>query len=242
MSRRRLGALVCVAVTGLSCGPLFGAPAATREALGRVDVPRLPAAHETARAAQAAGAGADPSVEAVGEYLASRNTGLIREEIDALARTLVAEARRHELDLALVMAVMHVESRFHNFAISPAGAVGLMQILPSTGEELARREGVRWRGSQTLLEPSTNVRLGTAYLRELLDRYDGDLWAALAAYNWGPGHVDRRLQEGVTLPSGYPSLVWQARAQRAIARVSFVPTSSATKRSIPFIAASAEPR
>jgi len=240
MSRRRLGALVCVAVTGLSCGPLFGAPAATREALRGIEMPLLPTAHASSRAAQAGGG--DPSVAAVREYLASRNTGLIREETDALARTLVAEARRHELDLALVMAVMHVESRFHNFAISPAGAVGLMQILPSTGEELARREGVPWRGSQTLLEPSTNVRLGTAYLRELLDRYNGDVWAALAAYNWGPGHVDRRLQEGIALPSGYPSLVWQARTQRAIARVSFVPTSSATKRSIPFIAASAEPR
>jgi soluble lytic murein transglycosylase-like protein len=86
------------------------------------------------------------------------------------------------------------------------------------------------------------VRLGITYLRELSDRYDGDLWAALAAYNWGPAHVDRRLQEGVALPSQYPSLVWQARSHRAIARVSFVPTSSATKRSIPFIAASSDPR
>jgi soluble lytic murein transglycosylase-like protein len=236
MSRRLLGALVGVAVAGLSCGPLFGAPAATREAIGRAEPPALPAAPRLAPG------GEDPSVAAVAEYLASRNTGLIREEVDALALTLVAEARRHRLDLALVMAVMHVESRFHNFAISPAGAVGLMQILPTTGEELARREGIPWRGSQTLLEPSTNVRLGIAYLRELADRYDGDLWAALAAYNWGPGHIDQRLQEGVELPSGYPSLVWQARAQRAIARVSFTPTSSATKRSMPFIAASAEPR
>jgi soluble lytic murein transglycosylase-like protein len=242
MSRRRLGALVCVAVTGLSCGPLFGAPAATREALRGVELTRLAAAHAPARPARGEDDRGDPSVAAVAEYLASRNTGLIREETDALARTLVAEARRHGLDLALVMAVMHVESRFFNFAISPVGAVGLMQILPSTGEELARKEGVPWRGSQTLLEPGTNVRLGTAYLRELLDRYDGDQWAALAAYNWGPGHVDRRIQEGVALPSGYPSLVWEARAQRAIARVSFVPTSSATKRSIPFIAASADPR
>jgi soluble lytic murein transglycosylase len=181
-------------------------------------------------------------VAAVGAYLASRNTGLIREEVDVLARTLVDEARRHGLDLALVMAVMHVESRFYNFALSPAGAVGLMQILPSTGQELARRAGIPWRGEQTLLDPNTNVRLGIAYLRELSDRYDGDLSAALAAYNWGPGHVDRRIQEGAELPSHYPSLVWQARSQRAIARVAFAPTSSATKRSIPFIAASSDPR
>jgi soluble lytic murein transglycosylase-like protein len=241
MSRRLLGALGFVAVAGLSCGPLFGPPLATRAALGGGEVPSLPPVSAPPPAAEASRA-VDRSVAAVAEYLAGRNTGLIREEVDTLAHTLVAEARRHGLDLALVMAVMHVESRFNNFSISPVGALGLMQILPSTGEELARRKGIPWRGSQTLLDPSTNVQLGIAYLRELSDRYDGDLWAALAAYNWGPGHVDRRIQEGVALPSYYPSLVWQARTQRAIARVSFSPTSSATKRSMPLIAASAEPR
>jgi len=229
MPRRLVGAMVCVAVTGLSCGPLFGSPAALRQATRSFDLPS--AADPPVKACETVGtphAKRDPSVAAIVEYLASRNTGLIREEVDLLARTLVTEARRHRLDLALVMAVMHVESRFQNFAISPAGAIGLMQILPSTGEELARREGIPWRGSQTLLDPATNVRLGIAYLRELSDRYRGDLQAALAAYNWGPGHVDRRIQEGIELPSEYPNLVTRARAQRAIARVSFVPTSSAT--------------
>jgi soluble lytic murein transglycosylase-like protein len=243
MPRRLVGLMVCVALTGLSCGPLFGSPAAIREATGGYALPPEPPVQPAAlRDARAPHAKGDPSVAAVEEYLASRNTGLIREEVQVLARTLVEEARRHRLDLALVMAVMHVESRFYNFAISPAGAIGLMQILPSTGEELARREGIPWQGPQTLLDPATNVRLGTAYLRELSDRYRGDLRAALAAYNWGPGHVDRRLNEGVELPAEYPDLVTQARSQRAIARVSFVPTSSATKRSMPVIAASAEPR
>lgn len=225
MPRNLVGAMICVALTGLSCGPLFGAPAAPRLATWSVEV--APRAIPEERVSEAT-AEADPSVAAVEEYLASRNTGLIREEVAVLARTLVAEARRHRLDLALVMAVMHVESRFHNFAISPAGAIGLMQILPSTGEEVARREGIPWHGSQTLLDPATNVRLGTAYLRELSDRYRGDLRAALAAYNWGPGHVDRRIQTGTPLPTEYPNLVTQARAQRSIARVSFAPTSSAT--------------
>lgn len=238
MSRRLLGALVSVAVCGLSCGPLFGPLPALRSTSVDVEVP--PPAARPARPAEAAAA--DPRVAAVADYLASRNTGLIREEIEPLARTVVDEARRHHLDLALVLAVMHVESRFYNFALSPAGAVGLMQILPSTGEELAQRAGIPWRGPQTLLDPSTNVRLGIAYLRELSDRYRGDLRAALAAYNWGPGQIDRCLEEGVELPSEYPSLVWEARSQRAIAGVSLAATSSATKRSRPFIAASSEPR
>jgi soluble lytic murein transglycosylase-like protein len=221
--------MACVALTGLSCGPLFGSPAAAGRVARSYELPL--AAQPPAEATEGARpprAETDPSVAAIEGYLAARNTGLIREEVAVLARTLVAEARRHRLDLALVMAVMHVESRYQNFAISPAGAIGLMQILPSTGEELARREGIPWQGSQTLLDPATNVRLGIVYLRELSDRYRGDLRAALAAYNWGPGHVDRRIQEGVELPSEYPNLVTQARAQRAIARVAFSPTSSAT--------------
>jgi soluble lytic murein transglycosylase len=139
MSRRLLGALIFVAVGGLSCGPLFGGQAAMQEALQKAEESAFPLAHRTTPSTEAGG---DPSVAAVGAYLASRNTGLIREEVDVLARTLVDEARRHGLDLALVMAVMHVESRFYNFALSPAGAVGLMQILPSTGQELARRAGI----------------------------------------------------------------------------------------------------
>ena len=226
MPRRLVGALVCVAITGLSCGPLFGTPAGVRPAPQGFE-PVVVAPAPAPVAAPTPEAERDPSLEATLEYLATRNTGLIREEVEVLARTLVAEAQRRRLDLALVMAVMHVESRFHNFAISPAGAIGLMQILPSTGEELARREGIPWRGSQTLLDPATNVRLGITYLRELSDRYRGDLHAALAAYNWGPGHVDRRIQEGTPLPREYPELVTQARAQRAIARVSLAPTSSA---------------
>jgi len=229
MPRRLVGAMVCVALTGLSCGPLFGPPAEVGRIARSYEAPLAaePPA-EAVESARSPGAGVDPSVAAIESYLATRNTGLIREEVAVLARTLVREARRHRLDLALVMAVMHVESRYHNFAISPAGAIGLMQILPSTGEELARREGIPWRGPQTLLDPATNVRLGIAYLRELSDRYRGDLRAALAAYNWGPGHVDRRIQEGTELPSEYPNLVTQARSQRAIARVAFSPTSSAT--------------
>jgi soluble lytic murein transglycosylase-like protein len=106
---------------------------------------------------------------------------------------------------------MHVESRYYNFAVSPVGAIGLMQVMPETGEELASRLGIRWLGPQTLFEPTTNIRLGVAYLRELSDRY-GSLSTALAAYNWGPGRIDRRLRLGAQMPAEYSSLVLQAYA------------------------------
>jgi hypothetical protein len=266
--RALLASLLCLAVHSLSCGALFTG-ADSRPALPPVVMApdpdpsgAPPAREETPRSAQ---------VVEIAEFLATRHTGLLRDEIDALAGTIVDEARRHRLDPTLVLAVMHVESRYNNFALSPVGAVGLMQILPSTGEALAAKEGIVWAGTRTLLEPTTNVRLGVAYLRELADRY-GDLPTALAAYNWGPGHIDWRLQTGTALPTEYPSLVLAAHAARRDPPVRSRPArstrveppkpaappvaqgasraavsaagvaTSATKRSIPFIAASAEPR
>ena len=72
--------------------------------------------------------------------------------------------------------------------------------------------GIRWLGPKTLFEPTTNIRLGVAYLRELSDRY-GSMKTALAAYNWGPGRIDRRLRMGAELPAEYPSLVFEAYAE-----------------------------
>jgi soluble lytic murein transglycosylase len=149
---------------------------------------------------------------AIAAYLATRRTGLSRLELDSLARTIVGEARRQHLDAELVMAVMHVESRYNSYAVSPVGALGLMQILPKTGQELAAREGIAWHGPQMLFDPIVNVRLGVAYLRELSNRY-GELSTALAAYNWGPGRIDRRLRRGRTLPTEYPRLVFEAHAK-----------------------------
>ena len=88
----------------------------------------------------------------------------------------------------LVRAVIQVESGFNPRATSPKGAMGLMQLMPAT----ARQFGVR-----NAFNPAENVRAGVAYLRQLLDRYDNDERLALAAYNAGPGAVDKY---GQTVP------------------------------------------
>lgn len=96
---------------------------------------------------------------------------------------LAEAAGRHGVDALLLAAVVDVESGFSPNAVSPRGALGLMQILPATG----RAQGAEG----DLLDPFVNVDAGSHYLRGLLELYDGDLELALAAYNAGPTAVSR---------------------------------------------------
>ena len=102
-----------------------------------------------------------------------------RAELEALAADV---ARRHGLDPALVLAVASVESSFKPKAVSPKGALGLMQLMPATATSL---------GVEDAFDPETNLEGGSRYLAELLTLYGGDLRRALAAYNAGPGAVKR---------------------------------------------------
>lgn len=106
------------------------------------------------------------------------------------------------LDPALVGAVVEVESGFNPEAVSSRGARGLMQIIPSTWREL--NPGAPCRGDHPppareagcIYDPEANLRSGTRYLRSLLDQLEGDVVLALAAYNAGPGAVERAAPPG----------------------------------------------
>ncbi len=99
------------------------------------------------------------------------------------------QARDKSLDPALIAAVIYRESKFRDVT-SKAGAKGLMQILPSTAHFIARRTGGTEFEQGDLADPQINISYGSWYLRYLLDRYDGNTVAAVAAYNAGHGRVD----------------------------------------------------
>lgn len=100
------------------------------------------------------------------------------------------QAREKNVDAALIAAVIYSESKFSD-RTSSAGARGLMQITPEAANEIERHSGGTTFKLKDLSDPEINIRYGTYLLRELLDRYDGDVVAALAAYNAGPANVDR---------------------------------------------------
>jgi soluble lytic murein transglycosylase-like protein len=113
---------------------------------------------------------------------AERAEALRRLSKDQLEKMAHEAAERHRLDPALVKAVIEAESNWNPEAVSSKGAQGLMQLIPGTAESL---------GVNDAFDPAQNLDGGVRHLRALLEKYDGDLEKALAAYNAGAGAVDR---------------------------------------------------
>jgi soluble lytic murein transglycosylase len=106
-------------------------------------------------------------------------------------RAIRREARHNRLDPAWVAAEIRAESVFDPRARSGANAMGLMQMLPGTGATVARTLGLEWNGADSLYDPDTSITLGSAYLRQLLDKYGGQPYQAIAGYNAGPTPLQR---------------------------------------------------
>ena len=99
-----------------------------------------------------------------------------------IADSIKSAARRYNLPEKLIASVIQAESNFQVDAVSPAGAQGLMQLMPATAKEL---------GVDDPFDVRQNINGGAGYLRQMLDRFGGDVKLALAAYNAGPGTVER---------------------------------------------------
>jgi hypothetical protein len=234
MQRTALIALGLWGVVALSCQvlPSAGEPPASISLAGAVDAPRLateaiapagPSLEETVASIEGSSlldgmvlevathedVAREAAIRHAEAFLHARHTALSTREIHEVARTIVDEATNYQLDVGVVLAVIQVESAGYHRAVSPVGAIGLMQIMPATGRALARQHGVDWHGSSTLFNPAINVRLGIAYLYELSDRYD-HLPTALAAYNWGPGRIDSRIRRRSAMPEIYVKQVMRA--------------------------------
>jgi soluble lytic murein transglycosylase len=129
-----------------------------------------------------------------------------------ICETILGESLKYSLDPLLVLAVINVESRFQQAAVSTKGARGLMQIRPFVGIALAQEPELGFSlesktlNPESLDDPVLNIRLGVFYLKELAKSFQ-DLKVALTAYNWGPTKIRNRLDGKEPLPLGYANKV-----------------------------------
>ena len=126
-----------------------------------------------------------------------------------VAAAIAREATRNGLDPLLVVAVIRTESSFDTYAVSPVGAMGLMQVMPDTGKWLLQKRGAKLGRRSNLFDSELNIELGTAYLADLIARF-GSVEKALLAYNAGPAGAakilaDRRARNRYL--AGYPRKV-----------------------------------
>lgn len=128
-----------------------------------------------------------------------------------LARNIHTAAVEENVSPRVAFGLVKAESSFRTTVVSPVGAVGLTQLLPSTARWL-----VPGTSRQDLNKPETNLRVGFKYLRYLLDKYDSDEQLALTAYNRGPGTVDRVLKSGGDPDNGYAEKVLTGNSQRHV--------------------------
>ena len=109
-------------------------------------------------------------------------------------------AQKYDIDSALIMAVIEIESKFKRKAVSKAGAIGLMQIMPKTAKSLSRELNIKKYNKNSLYNPEINIKIGTYYLKKLLQEFNNDIDLTLAAYNAGMGNIKKWQKQKKEIP------------------------------------------
>ena len=112
-----------------------------------------------------------------------------------------SNADRQDLDPAIIFGLMRQESMLDQNAQSAVGARGLMQIMPETGQQIARKLNEPWLAENSLFNPDVNIKYGAFYYKQLLSRFDGQFALATAAYNAGPNRVSKWLPDDRPVPA-----------------------------------------
>lgn len=128
------------------------------------------------------------------------------EEKRQIAEAILDASELYDVDVALLLAVIKVESSFNYKAVSRVGARGLMQVMPNTGWAMSKEISLKDFDDSQLFDKRKNILLGTYYLKKMLNRY-GDLDLALIAYNIGPSWLDNAIKNQIDYPTRYANKV-----------------------------------
>ncbi len=134
------------------------------------------------------------------------NPNLSDRETIKIAHAIYKNAVKYGYDPYFILSIVKVESSFDPHAVSPVGAMGLMQIMPAVGKYLAEEKGIKLKNINELFDINTNLDLGVFYLR-FLHRYYKNIKMALLAYNMGPGNLNFFLNKGKFPNNDYHKLV-----------------------------------
>lgn len=199
--------LIGVGVAAVSL-PLIKAHAPIQEKASPTEE-RAPASPEAASAATtAAQPNRDMDAEAGARWSDAARTSTVQAAVDRygispeLATSIYDHAQNEGIDPKLAYGLVKTESSFRHTAVSNVGARGLTQLMPGTASHLEPGTS-----AGDLFDPQTSLKLGFRYLRQLIDRYDGNSHLALTAYNRGPGTVDRAVKRGRNPDNGYAGAV-----------------------------------
>ena len=143
------------------------------------------------------------------EVLSEHRIRLSRTNVEAMAARVDQVSRKYQVSPDMIFAVIQAESSFDPLAVSDRGAMGLMQLLPSTAREIAQAMNIRWTDERILWDPLTNIEMGTFYLRSMISRFN-DVHVALADYNQGPNRISAMMAVNAELPMEYPARVLSA--------------------------------
>lgn len=197
------GILLLAFTSGASLGGSNDQPVVPQHVIDQIDARREAHARHQRHIAEREAALWEMLVDAIAKETKIED----RELAETVTQAIEDASSEFDLDPWLVASLIRVESAGNPTIVSRVGAIGLTQIMPLTGIEIAKRLEIPNYTTAMLNDPATNVRMGCAYLRELLDRFDGSEHAALAAYNWGPTHIAKRISRREALPVQYPAKI-----------------------------------
>lgn len=120
-----------------------------------------------------------------------------RSQYKAVAQAIIDESLKNDFDPIFVSSVIVNESSFNPSKIGGVGEIGLMQLRPETAKWIAKHEGLKYKGKASLKDPVTNIKLGTAFLSYLREKFDSHARLYIAAYNMGQGNVKEALERKV---------------------------------------------
>lgn len=118
-----------------------------------------------------------------------------KKEARTIAKTLIQVSEKNNMDPIFVLAVMQTESSFNPKAEGTSGEIGLMQLMPSTAEWIAKINNIKYKGKKDLYNPLTNIKIGVSYLALLRDDFENNSSHYISAYNVGPGKLRKMVKD-----------------------------------------------